>query len=694
MRVIIFIVICIIRIQFIRSDGSDEENSSDSGTSTTSNDTTTSTVSTTSTASTTTPTQPPIKDVDMLNMSSVILENELPDFLEAHRNTLSVNNNSSASYGNNNTYFSIQTGFPEDKSIAAKQEYVEFKCPVETHNGSMDNGRTPDEPRVMWAIYDDFDDIEIITELHDHNYTNTYVIKNPTDDDNGGYMCVMYTYSDAKIRDAKVANLTVEKIPELLQGPSNTESQTSTIIIVSSIVVGFLLLGTCLVVRQRRNAAFPATIKRVIIERDGDSTDILKCPIVRIECREFRCKRGYAENLEYELPIDDEWEFPRDKLKLTDTVLGEGEFGQVVQASAYGIVQPLVWTTVAVKTLKASHIDEDMASIIAEVEIMKMIGEHKHVLKLLGVSCKGNPFLMIMEYALHGNLKNFLKQCSSDLNYPIETDKGFVIDIKVLINFARQIAEGMDYLASLKCVHRDLAARNVLVCEDYVMKVADFGLARDIHYSEYYRNSTKGRLPVKWMAPEALLQRVYTSKSDSWSYGILLWEMMTLGGIPYPSVPCCEELHQILLKGYRMECPPNCPPKIYAMMRECWMYNPNDRPDFQKIMQDLDEILAENDGLDGMPFSGLSVHSSIDNLDTSSDEDDDGNCGDSKKSQYPLLKERAAQLAKYPSQEGNVSEKTASITKNPKVRHSFAISEANEYTVDLEFGCPDKQKSG
>ncbi|XP_029820842.1 fibroblast growth factor receptor 1 [Manacus vitellinus] len=135
------------------------------------------------------------------------------------------------------------------------------------------------------------------------------------------------------------------------------------------------------------------------------------------------------------------------------------------------------------------------------------------------------------------------------------------------------------------------AARNVLVTEDNVMKIADFGLARDIHHIDYYKKTTNGRLPVKWMAPEALFDRIYTHQSDVWSFGVLLWEIFTLGGSPYPGVPV-EELFKLLKEGHRMDKPSNCTNELYMMMRDCWHAVPSQRPTFKQLVEDLDRIVA------------------------------------------------------------------------------------------------------
>ena len=168
----------------------------------------------------------------------------------------------------------------------------------------------------------------------------------------------------------------------------------------------------------------------------------------------------------------------------------------------------------------------------------------------------------------------------------------------------------MEYLASKKCVHRDLAARNVLVCENNVLKIADFGLARNIQ-GDYYRKTTDGRLPIKWMALESLAGQMYTSQSDVWyvltsylvtiinyivycpnrSFGIVLWELMTLGRSPYHGINAYD-LQRLLESGYRMKMPPNCRPEIYQLMQDCWADDPNCRPTFAQLVCEFERILG------------------------------------------------------------------------------------------------------
>ncbi|XP_065223750.1 plexin-A2-like [Planococcus citri] len=335
--------------------------------------------------------------------------------------------------------------------------------------------------------------------------------------------------------------------------------------------------------------ALKQCVKQVIIEHqiemDENAFNILKLPNITIV--NSTSTADTPSDSKYQLwPIDHEWEFPRKNLSLEND-LGQGEFGKVVQAKAVGILQKHIVSTVAVKMLKDDHSDSDMIDLVTEMEIMKLIGSHDNVLKLLGCCTQDGELFVITEFARHGNLHDFLRN-----NAPSSGDKFATSNLskETLLGFAQQISKGMEHLALKKCIHRDLAARNVLVFHNYTLKVADFGLARDIRNKEYYRKETKGRLPLKWMAPEALIHGLYSTQSDVWSYGILLWEIYTSGGIPYPTVLQMEELFQALRSGYRMGKPPNCCDQMYSLMLKCWKYMPEDRPTFTTIVQYIENI--------------------------------------------------------------------------------------------------------
>uniref|UniRef100_A0A8C6DXS2 Fibroblast growth factor receptor n=2 Tax=Moschus TaxID=68410 RepID=A0A8C6DXS2_MOSMO len=338
-------------------------------------------------------------------------------------------------------------------------------------------------------------------------------------------------------------------------------------------------------------------LKVLKVSAESSSSMNSNTPLVRITTRlsstaDTPMLAGVSE---YELPEDPKWEFPRDKLTLGKP-LGEGCFGQVVMAEAVGIdkEKPKEAVTVAVKMLKDDATEKDLSDLVSEMEMMKMIGKHKNIINLLGACTQDGPLYVIVEYASKGNLREYLRarrppgmEYSYDINRVPEEQMAF----KDLVSCTYQLARGMEYLASQKCIHRDLAARNVLVTENNVMKIADFGLARDINNIDYYKKTTNGRLPVKWMAPEALFDRVYTHQSDVWSFGVLMWEIFTLGGSPYPGIPV-EELFKLLKEGHRMDKPANCTNELYMMMRDCWHAVPSQRPTFKQLVEDLDRILT------------------------------------------------------------------------------------------------------
>ncbi|KFV68232.1 Fibroblast growth factor receptor 1, partial [Dryobates pubescens] len=272
------------------------------------------------------------------------------------------------------------------------------------------------------------------------------------------------------------------------------------------------------------------------------------------------------------------WSFLPSRLILGKP-LGEGCFGQVVLAEAIGLDKdkPNRVTKVAVKMLKADATEKDLSDLISEMEMMKMIGKHKNIINLLGACTQDGPLYVIVEYASKGNLREYLQArrppgmeyCYNPTRVPEEQ-----LSFKDLVSCAYQVARGMEYLASKKsCApalpHMLLGAMEPmwgsLLCQ--------------------------GRLPVKWMAPEALFDRIYTHQSDVWSFGVLLWEIFTLGGSPYPGVPV-EELFKLLKEGHRMDKPSNCTNELYMMMRDCWHAVPSQRPTFKQRVEDLDRIVA------------------------------------------------------------------------------------------------------
>ncbi|XP_065209510.1 plexin-A4-like [Planococcus citri] len=357
--------------------------------------------------------------------------------------------------------------------------------------------------------------------------------------------------------------------------------------------------------------AMSQCVKRVVIENeiklDKNELDILRLPNVSIVYESYPVldANEMAPRAEYELPLDETWEIPRENVVLGE-FLGEGEFGRVVKGNVSGHLQQHNATTVAVKMLKNNHKDKDLVNLVTEMELMKLIGRHDNVISLLGCCTQNGPLLVIIEYSPHGNLLDFLRNY-----YQPSTSRENDLTEKVQLTFALQIARGMEYLASIKLIHRDLAARNILIFDDYVLKIADFGLAKDIRNADYYKQKSKGRLPVKWMAPETLTHRRHSTQSDVWSYGILLWEIVTFGAVPYATYDDAEKLLQDIGSGYRMKKPEDCSMDMYCLMVKCWDHFPENRPDFTKIIHDLEAILKKMDAVIEESDSDCSSISSV-----------------------------------------------------------------------------------
>ncbi|XP_033869576.3 vascular endothelial growth factor receptor 2-like isoform X2 [Acipenser ruthenus] len=371
-----------------------------------------------------------------------------------------------------------------------------------------------------------------------------------------------------------------------------------------------------------------------------------------------------------EVPMDEQcerltydaskWEFPRDRLKLGKP-LGRGAFGQVVEAAAFGIDKTTTCKTVAVKMLKEGATSSEYRALMSELKILIHIGHHLNVVNILGACTKlGGPLMVIVECCKNGNLSNYLRskrgeytpykskalrlkqaktmsmnELSVEMKHRLDTvassqssgSLGFAEDrslsdleeeegaenlcktpltMQDLICYSFQVARGMEFLSSRKCIHRDLAARNILLSENNVVKICDFGLARDVYKDPDYVRKGDARLPLKWMAPETIFDRVYTTQSDVWSFGVLLWEIFSLGASPYPGVGIDEAFCRRLKEGTRMRAPEFATPEIYQTMLDCWLGDPKDRPTFTELVEHLGNLLqanAQQDGKDYIPLT-------------------------------------------------------------------------------------------
>ncbi|EEB18223.1 Insulin receptor precursor, putative [Pediculus humanus corporis] len=279
--------------------------------------------------------------------------------------------------------------------------------------------------------------------------------------------------------------------------------------------------------------------------------------------------------------VPDEWEVPRENIELIRE-LGQGSFGMVYEGIARDIVQGEPEVRCAVKTVNEVSTDRDRMEFLNEASVMKAFNTH-HVVQLLGVVSEGQPTLVVMELMVNGDLKTYLRSHRPEF---CEDKKKQPPTLRRIIRMAMEIADGMAYLAAKKFVHRDLAARNCMVAEDLTVKIGDFGMTRDIYETDYYKKGTKGLLPVRWMAPESLKDGVFTTHSDVWSYGIVLWEMVTLASQPYQGLSNDQVLRYVI-EGGVMERPENCPNKLYDLMKLCWQHKPSSRPHFMSFVTKL-----------------------------------------------------------------------------------------------------------
>lgn len=264
------------------------------------------------------------------------------------------------------------------------------------------------------------------------------------------------------------------------------------------------------------------------------------------------------------------------------SALGKGAFGEVYLALYRHRDGDAVEMPVAVKTLREDPKREKEEDFLKEAAIMAKFN-HPNMVHLIGVCFDRQPYYIVLELLAGGDLQKFLRE---NRNTP---ERPSLLTMKDLLFCALDVAKGCRYMESKRFIHRDIAARNCLLSSKgpgRVVKIADFGMSRDIYRSDYYRKGGKAMLPIKWMPPEAFLDGIFTSKTDVWSFGILLWEVFSLGRSPYPGQHNTQVM-ELVVRGGRLGSPTECPVSIYKIMADCWNPTPEDRPTFTSLLEHL-----------------------------------------------------------------------------------------------------------
>ncbi|XP_064618269.1 tyrosine-protein kinase receptor TYRO3-like [Liolophura sinensis] len=293
-----------------------------------------------------------------------------------------------------------------------------------------------------------------------------------------------------------------------------------------------------------------------------------------------------ALDMDAQLAIYDRLIHP-DKMETLGQI-GKGAFGTVYQGRYRPDNNPLHAQYVAIKNIKESCTYPEIKAFMEEAIVMAGF-RHANVLTMIGVCVHPITHIptLILPFMEHGDLQKYLRK------FRYEDDlKNMTPELHQLLSFCLHIARGMTYLSDMKFVHRDLAARNCMLDSNMVVRVADFGLTRDIYSDSYYRQDKNKLLPIKWMALESLRDRVFNFQTDVWSFGVTVWEIFTLGKVPYPELENIQVLPE-LERGQRLPKPDTCPVAVHDMVLKCWLENPKERPSFVDIVKSIEANLGE-----------------------------------------------------------------------------------------------------
>ncbi|XP_048878093.1 ephrin type-B receptor 2b isoform X3 [Brienomyrus brachyistius] len=366
----------------------------------------------------------------------------------------------------------------------------------------------------------------------------------------------------------------------------NTSMQEKLPLIIGSAAAGlvFLIAVVVIVIVCNRRMGFERT--------DSEYTDKLQ------HYTSGHRMKIYIDPFTYEDPNEAVREFAKEidiSCVKIEQVIGAGEFGEVCSGNLK--MPNKREMVVAIKTLKSGYTEKQRRDFLSEASIMGQF-DHPNVIRLEGVVTKSSPVMIITEFMENGSLDSFLRQ----------NDGQFTVI--QLVGMLRGIASGMKYLSDMNYVHRDLAARNILVNSNLVCKVSDFGLSRfleDDTSDPTYTSALGGKIPIRWTAPEAIQYRKFTSASDVWSYGIVMWEVMSYGERPYWDMTNQDVINAIE-QDYRLPPPMDCPSALHQLMLDCWQKDRNNRPKFGQIVNTLDKMIRNPNSLKATTPLSSSVH--------------------------------------------------------------------------------------
>uniref|UniRef100_G3QVS9 Tyrosine-protein kinase receptor n=1 Tax=Gorilla gorilla gorilla TaxID=9595 RepID=G3QVS9_GORGO len=319
----------------------------------------------------------------------------------------------------------------------------------------------------------------------------------------------------------------------------------------------------------------------------------LRTSAIRTAPNPYYCQLGLGPAQSWSLPPGVTEVSPANVTLLR--ALGHGAFGEVYEGLVIGLPGDSSPLQVAIKTLPELCSPQDELDFLMEALIISKFS-HQNIVRCVGLSLRATPRLILLELMSGGDMKSFLRHSRPHLGQPSP------LVMRDLLQLAQDIAQGCHYLEENHFIHRDIAARNCLLScagPSRVAKIGDFGMARDIYRASYYRRGDRALLPVKWMPPEAFLEGIFTSKTDSWSFGVLLWEIFSLGYMPYPG-RTNQEVLDFVVGGGRMDPPRGCPGPVYRIMTQCWQHEPELRPSFASILERLQYCTQDPDVLNSL----------------------------------------------------------------------------------------------